>query len=113
MNWGSSDPAVRGTIDHCEMLLVRMASYSIYRTLAVSLRQLDPAHRPDLFNTEPVVVVGPHASRNDPWKIVSMDPFGADVARLYQKELKSGLDVRPTIAITGAHMRLAEIEEEV
>jgi hypothetical protein len=77
------------------------------------MRQLDAAHRPDLFNTEPVHVVGPHPSWSDPYKIVSMDPFGADVARHYQKELTAGLDVRPTIAITRAHMRLAEIEEEV
>ena len=40
-------------------------------------------------------------------KIVSLDPWGQHV---YKEELKNGLDLRPTIAITKAHMQLAEIE---
>lgn len=77
------------------------------------MRQLDPSHRPDLLNTEPVISIGPHKSWNDPWSIVSLDPFGAEVGKVFSRELAAGLDVRPTIAITRAHMRLAEIEEEV
>lgn len=82
------------------------------RALAIA-QQLDPTHRPDLKNTEPVIKVGPHPSWNDPNKIVSLDPFGADVLECYRKEIADGLDIRPTIALTKAHMRVAEIEEEV
>lgn len=38
---------------------------------------------------------------------------GADVATCFRKQLQEGIDVRPTIAITKAHMRLAEIEDLV
>ena len=43
-------------------------------------------------------------------KIVSLDPWGHVVQQVYKDELKNGLDLRPTIAITKAHMQLAEIE---
>ncbi len=46
-------------------------------------------------------------------KIVSMDPWGHVVQQVYDVQLKQGLDLRPTIAITKAHMQLAEIESMV
>lgn len=46
-------------------------------------------------------------------KIVSMDPWGHVVQQVYTSQLKQGLDLRPTIAITKAHMQLAEIEAMV
>ena len=42
-----------------------------------------------------------------------MDPFGHEVSRLYKNHLDNGLDVRPTIAVTRATMRLAEITESL
>lgn len=60
-----------------------------------------------------VINVGPYPSWANPHTIVSIDPFGADVARLYGKQIAQGLDIRPTIAMTRAHMRVAEIEEIV
>lgn len=42
-----------------------------------------------------------------------MDPFGHDVAALYKKHLDAGVDVRPTIAITRASMRVAEISDSI
>jgi GTP cyclohydrolase II len=42
-----------------------------------------------------------------------MDPFGHDIVRNFQQHLDAGLDVRPTIAITRAHMRVAEVSEAV
>lgn len=42
-----------------------------------------------------------------------MDPYGHEVASLYRSYLDKGLDVRPTIAITRASMRVAEIAEAV
>lgn len=42
-----------------------------------------------------------------------MDPWGHVVQHVFKNDLKGGLDVRPTIAITKAHMQLAEIESMV
>lgn len=42
-----------------------------------------------------------------------MDPFGHDVAPLYKKHLDGGVDVRPTIAITRASMRVAEVCDSI
>ncbi|KAJ3203950.1 Uracil-regulated protein 1 [Clydaea vesicula] len=122
MKWGSADPSIRGPIvvsRHPDSIKLRNAvgahggSYSVYRALSIAMRELDPDHKPDLYNTEPVFKFGPHKSWNDPNQIVSLDPFGADIGELFKGQLKKGLDIRPTIAITRAHMRLAEIEDEV
>jgi GTP cyclohydrolase II len=42
-----------------------------------------------------------------------MDPYGHIVSSAFASELKQGKDVRPTIAITRATMRVAEISEAV
>jgi hypothetical protein len=143
MNWGAKDPQVRGPIvasRQPQSLPLRNAigafggAYSIYRSLAIAMGELDPHHKPNLINTEPVIEIGPfpswyivsiafHPSSNspislfycrfDPMKIVSMDPWGHVVQQVYTSQLKQGLDLRPTIAITKAHMQLAEIESMV
>jgi GTP cyclohydrolase II len=75
--------------------------------------ELNPHHKPNLVNTEPVISIGPYPSWFDPNKIVSIDPWGHLVQEVYKDHLKKGLDIRPTIAITKAHMQLAEIEAMV
>ena len=51
-------------------------------------------------------------SWSDPSKIVSFDPWGHLVPQVYKRELEElGLDVRPSIAVTKAHMKLTEIDE--
>ena len=72
--------------------------------------ELPPNHKPNLYNTEPVVKIGPYPSWNDPKKIVSIDPFGHIVTEVFDSHINQGLDLRPSIAITKAHMHLAEIE---
>jgi GTP cyclohydrolase II len=42
-----------------------------------------------------------------------MDPFGHNVSVLFKDRLAEGLDVRPSIAITRAHMRVAEIVDSI
>ncbi|KAI8848091.1 GTP cyclohydrolase N terminal-domain-containing protein [Chytridium lagenaria] len=119
LNWGHPDPHIRGPIvasRNPTSLKVRNAigahggSYSVYRALAIAIRDLEASHKPNLRNTEPVVKIGPHPSWGDPNRIVSMDPWGHAVADVYEKYLKDGTDIRPTIAITKAHMKLVEIE---
>ena len=122
MVWGAADPLVRGPIvasRHPDSIKIRNAtgahggSYSIYRALAVAMGELPPTHRPNLQNTYPVVNIGPFPSWGDPTKIVSLDPFGHIVGQVFADYVKEGVDIRPTIAITKAHMQLAELEAMV
>jgi GTP cyclohydrolase II len=86
-------------------------SYAVYRALAVSAGALDPIRRPDLTNTLPVAKIGPFPQWADPNRIVSLDPWGHLVAETFASDIAEGLDVRPTIAITKAHLDLREIQE--
>lgn len=42
---------------------------------------------------------------------MTFDPFGAVVQDVFSKEINEGADIRPTIAITRAHVDLPEIKE--
>ncbi|KAL2114603.1 hypothetical protein VUR80DRAFT_4586 [Thermomyces stellatus] len=95
-------------------LLAHGGSYSIYHALAVASRELDIGHRPDYTNTEPASEIGPFPQWADPEKIVSMDPWGHLAPWIFKDLMDAeNLDIRPTIAITKAHMKLPELEESV
>ncbi|KAB2896187.1 MAG: GTP cyclohydrolase II [Kofleriaceae bacterium] len=120
INWGAQDPAVRGPIiatltnpDHRNVIGTHSGSYAVYRALAVAARALDPQHIPDLTNTAPTHLLGPHPSWFDPERIVSIDPFGAVVQQIFRPYLDKGYDVRPTIAVTQAHIDMPEIADAV
>lgn len=42
-----------------------------------------------------------------------MDPFGHIAPSVFKKQYDEGVDVRPTIAITKAHLKVLEIDEAV
>lgn len=116
--WGAKDPLVRGPVvgtvtesRHRNVIGTHSGSYSVYRALAVASGALKPDHKPDLTNTAPAESIGPFPSWGDPEKIVSIDPFGAVVADAYKEYLQKGYDIRPTIAVTKAHINLPEIKE--
>jgi GTP cyclohydrolase II len=88
-------------------------SYGVYRALAVAAGNLTRGHRADLTNTAPTDLVGPHPQWGDPDKIVSIDPFGASVQHVYADYLAQGYDIRPTIAVTKAHIHLPEIKQAI
>jgi GTP cyclohydrolase II len=88
-------------------------SYALYRALAVASGVLQSSHRADLTDTSPAVRIGPHPSWSDPDKIVSLDPFGASVGDVFQPFYQQGYDIRPTIAITKAHINMPELQEAV
>ncbi|CAK7222414.1 Uracil-regulated protein 1 [Sporothrix bragantina] len=126
MNWGVRDPVERGpivvsraasTIRRRNAIGAHGGSYSIYYALAVASQQLNAEHRPDFTNTEPAVNIGPFPQWYDKKKIVAMDPWGHIPQTLFKdvmdEENGSYFDIRPTIAITKAHMRLPELEESV
>jgi hypothetical protein len=68
--------------------------------------------KPDYSHTEPPVEIPPNPAWFDSKKIVSFDPWGHLVPQVYKRELEElGLDVRPSIAITKAHIKLSECDE--
>jgi GTP cyclohydrolase II len=118
--WGAADPATRGPViasttapEHRNVIGTHAGSYAIYRALAVAAGALDRSHRPDLTDTAPTDRVGPHPQWADPSRIVSLDPWGAVVAEVFQDYLARGFDVRPTIAVTKAHVDVPEIHRAI
>src|SRR4051812_10177392 len=120
LRWGAASPQERGPIvaspadqRHRNAIGSYSGSYAIYRALAVATRALAPDPRPDLTDTSPVELIGPWPQWRDPKKIVSLDPFGHLVGELFAEQIRAGIDVRPTIAITAAHISLPEIRQRV
>ena len=81
--------------------------------LAVAAGKLNPDYVPNLKLTRPVFQIGPHKSWSDPKKVASIDPFGHLTTDAYSGYLNKGFDIRPTIAITKAHIDLPETREAV
>lgn len=120
LDWGASDPKKRGPIigtltnpSHRNVIGTHSGSYSVYRALAVASGALQPTHRADLTNTSPIVAIGPHPSWADANKIVCLDPFGAMVGEAYAELYEKGYDIRPTIAVTQAHINMPELQEAI
>ena len=140
MDWGNKDPLARGPVvvtRHANTIRRRNGmlfqtrrmhkftncvtaigahggSYSIYNALAVASKNLDIDHRPDFTNTEPAANIGPFPTWGDKKKIVAMDPFGHLAPWLYKETIAGeDIDIRPTIAVTRAHMKIPELEESV
>lgn len=85
-------------------------SYSIYHSLAIACGALPHNHQPDFTNTEPPIQIGPFPQwYNDEMRIVSMDPWGHLVQNEFKDLMQEGYDIRPTIAITKAHMKIPEL----
>ena len=60
------------------------------------------------------MTIGPFPQWADARKIVSMDPIGHLAPWLFSKMIREeNIHIRPTIAITKAHMKLPEIEQSV
>jgi GTP cyclohydrolase II len=120
IHWGDADPLKRGPIiatltnsAHRNVIGTHSGSYAVYRALAVASGFLEANHRADLTNTSPAVHIGPHPSWSDPEKIVSLDPFGALVGEVFTPFYEKGYDIRPTIAVTKAHINMPELQEAI
>lgn len=123
LSWGAPDPLKRGpvvvsrmqsTIRRRNAIGAHGGSYSIYNALAVASSNLDLDHKPDFTNTEPAANIGPFPSWGSRTKIVAMDPFGHLAPWLYKDLMqKDNVDIRPTIAVTKAHMKIPELENSV
>ncbi len=118
IHWGAADALERGPIvgsttnrSQRNVVGTHSGSYGVYRALAVAAGNLVKGHRADLTNTAPTDAIGPYEQWGDADKIVSIDPWGASVQSVYADYLEAGYDIRPTIAVTKAHIHLPEIKQ--
>ena len=116
IHWGAATAQERGPVvasedpAHRNAIGAHAGSYAVYRALAIAAGQLSALHVPDLTDTAPAEQVGPHPQWMDPQRIVSFDPWGHLVADAFSAELAAGIGIRPTIAITKAHVTIPEIQ---
>jgi GTP cyclohydrolase II len=120
ITWGAATPAERGPVIATltkaaarNAIGTHSGSYAVYRALAVAAGSLDREHVPDLTNTAPAEPIGPFAQWADPAKIVSLDPYGHMVAEVFAAQLAEGIDIRPTIAVTKAHINMPELKDAI
>lgn len=120
IKWGAGNildrgPLIATTTDPKKRNVIgtHSGSYSIYRALAIAAGNLDPEHKADLSGTNPTVEFGPFACWRNPQSIVSLDPWGHLVATGFKKYIERDFDIRPTIAITRAHIRLPEMISDI
>jgi GTP cyclohydrolase II len=120
IRWGAATPAERGPLigtlgDTARRNVIgsHSGSYAVYRALAVAARALDPEHQADLTDTTPTHKLGPHPAWHHPNRIVALDPYGAIVHEVFRDYYAQGCDIRPTIAVTAAHLVLPEIMSAV
>ncbi|QLG73900.1 hypothetical protein HG535_0F04120 [Zygotorulaspora mrakii] len=123
LSWGESSPEERGPIVASrdrEGLVKHNAigahsgSYCVYHALAIGSKQLKKDHVADYTNAQPAFSVPEQKTWYNKEDIIAMDPFGHLTPVLYDEVSKSeNVEVRPTIAITKAHMQLFELKDAV
>ncbi|MCX6108270.1 MAG: GTP cyclohydrolase II [Proteobacteria bacterium] len=118
INWGAKTAEERGPVigtvtnpGKRNVIGAHSGSYAVYRALAIAAGSLSPVHIPDLTNTSPAALIGPYPQWSDPKRIISIDPWGHLVSEAFRHLLLAGLDIRPTIAVTRAHINMPEFSE--
>jgi GTP cyclohydrolase II len=116
---GAASASERGPLiaspqkDRRNVIGAHAGAFAIYRALAITAGKLSPIHVPDLTNTAPVEKIGPYPQWASADKIVSLDPWGHLVAEAFAERLAEGWDIRPTIAITKAHIQMPELRQAI
>ena len=118
LRWGAATPAARGPVvgtltRQRNAIGTHSGSYALYRALAVAAGALDPVHVPDLTDTAPAAAIGPHPQWASPDKIVSLDPYGHQVSEAWVDRIRDGWDIRPTIAVTRARLKMPEFDRAI
>ena len=120
INWGENHPHERGPViatisekENRNAIGSHSGSYTVYRALSIASGHFPKEHRPELKNTEGTYRVTPNPSWFDPEKIVTIDPFGADVNIHFKKYLDEGYNIKPSIAVTQAHLHIPEVQQAV
>jgi GTP cyclohydrolase II len=116
--WGEKDPLKRGPVVASltnaktrNAIGSHSGSYAVYRALSIASHRYQPLHKPDLHNTESPVKIGPFPQWADATKMVTVDPWGLDPQNNFKALYASGVDIRPSIAVTQAHLQILEIKE--
>ncbi len=118
IHWFAKSPLERGPVigtisdkQQRNCIGSHSGSYTIYRALSIASGKYPQSHRPDLANTQPTEMVEPQASWFEPGKIISMDPWGANIVDAFADYLSQGYNIQPSIAITQAYLKLPEIHD--
>ena len=120
IKWGEKDPNERGPIiatisekENRNAIGSHSGSYTVYRALSIAAGDFPKEHKPELENTEGTFRFKANPSWFNPEKIVTLDPFGADVNLNFPKFFDKGYNVKPSIAVTQAHLHIPEVQEAV
>jgi GTP cyclohydrolase II len=120
IQWGAENAQTRGPVVASltnskarNAIGAHSGSYTVYRALSIASGKFPPQHRPDLENTESPVKIGPFPQWFDPTKIVTMDPWGLDPKVGFKELFAKGYDIRPTVAVTQAHLQISEINHAI
>ena len=120
INWGAKNPMERGPVvasntnpQARNAIGAHSGSYTVYRALSVASGKFPSLHRPDLHNTQSPVKLGPYPQWSDPTKMVAVDPWGLDPQIHFKALYEKNYDIRPTIAVTQAHLQIPEINQAI
>jgi GTP cyclohydrolase II len=120
LHWGAKNPMERGPVVATQTnpkarnaIGTHSGSYTVYRALSMASGKYSPTHRPDLNNTHSPVKIGPYPSWYDETKMVSIDPWGLDPSENFKEYFEKGYDIRPSIAVTQAHLQIPEIRDAI
>ena len=118
LKWGAKDPMERGPVVASQTnprarnaIGSHSGSYTVFRALSIASGKYSPSHRPDLHNTFSPVKIGPYPSWYDDTRIVTMDPWGLDLQDHFATYFEKGYDIRPSVAVTQAHLQIPEIQD--
>ena len=116
IQWGAETARARGPIvattnsqKNRNAIGTHGGGYAVYRALSIASGAYPSDFKPDLHNTHATSEIGPFDSWTDPKKMVSIDPWGARIVENFSDELKEGYNIRPTIAVTQAHLTIPEV----
>ena len=120
VNWGAATAKDRGPIIAATTALnTRNAigshggGYTVYRALSIAAGKYSPDFKPDLNNTYATTELGPYPSWTRPDRMVSIDPWGAQIVENFSDYLNKGFAIRPTIAVTQAQLTIPEVVEKI
>jgi hypothetical protein len=120
MDWGNPDPMQRGpviaTVKHGgqrNAIGAHGGGYCVYTALAVAAGELDPKHVPNFMTTAPDTLKTVQPSWQDGKKIVTIDPYGHLVTSAFKPYFDKDYDIRPTIAVTKAHIDFPEVKDAI
>jgi GTP cyclohydrolase II len=120
IRWGAKKPLDRGPVvasvtnsKNRNAIGAHSGSYTVYRALSIASGKFPPQHRPDLHNTQSPVQIGPYPQWFDSTKIVTLDPWGLDPQIHFKALFDKGYDIRPSIAVTQAHLQIPEVNDSI